>query len=391
MARRTSLKTRARWPRHGMGCAASMRKTASGSPAANFTHCSLQLSDTATRAHLPTTSPLAACWNADRLRPWPRGHHPDRRLLYPEALPPDHIIEAMHQRALAEQRKQSKPCTTPIFTDQKCPHSTDSYSPSSSKPKAMVEHWLAEAHGNVRPGAELRASEPGRLLPGPSPRISVDAILDCEIDNGFGNPLASSRCGPAPHHWLHDRSNPARPAARRLRMLTHQRVPTTLATTTLAAFAASTAWPWQQSWQSPRAPRWGFSTLDAHYGDGTAHILRHIKGHGIKHHSFGKHFPCHELAQGWFSWMLEAIEDLSDCDVVLYQAGADPHEHDPLGANDHARSEPARHAHLPRPQNVAWNLAGGYAVMQDGSLGSVMHIHDATYRKSHFQQRKRQE
>lgn len=49
---------------------------------------------------------MAACWNADRLDLGRVGITPEKRLLYPEALPPDHIIEAMHQRAMAERHKQ---------------------------------------------------------------------------------------------------------------------------------------------------------------------------------------------------------------------------------------------------------------------------------------------
>ncbi len=70
---------------------------------------------------------------------------------------------------------------------------------------------------------------------------------------------------------------------------------------------------------------------------------------------------------------------MSDCDVILYQAGADPHIDDPLGGwltlaqlreRDRIVFEQARHYGVP----IAWNLAGGY----QNPLRKVLDIHDNT-------------
>ena len=77
---------------------------------------------------------------------------------------------------------------------------------------------------------------------------------------------------------------------------------------------------------------------------------------------------------------------MSDCDVVLYQAGADPHINDPYGGwltTDELRQRDAvvfdalKAAGVP----VAWDLAGGYQTERDGSIPKVLEIHDNTMRE----------
>ena len=85
--------------------------------------------------------------------------------------------------------------------------------------------------------------------------------------------------------------------------------------------------------------------------------------------------------------MLPAIVDeLADCDLVLYQAGADPHVNDPLGGwltTDELRRRDAivfeRLRALGVP--VVWNLAGGYQQERDGTIPRVLEIHDNTARE----------
>jgi acetoin utilization deacetylase AcuC-like enzyme len=73
------------------------------------------------------------------------------------------------------------------------------------------------------------------------------------------------------------------------------------------------------------------------------------------------------------------LERFADCDLLLYQAGADPHVDDPLGGwlttaqlreRDRRVFSGCRAAGLP----VAWNLAGGY----QSPLSKVIAIHDHT-------------
>lgn len=73
------------------------------------------------------------------------------------------------------------------------------------------------------------------------------------------------------------------------------------------------------------------------------------------------------------------VRAFADCDLVLYQAGADPHVDEPLGGflDDEQLAQrdaivfgEARRLGLP----VAWNLAGGY----QEPLANVLDIHDRT-------------
>ena len=78
---------------------------------------------------------------------------------------------------------------------------------------------------------------------------------------------------------------------------------------------------------------------------------------------------------------------MRDCDVVLYQAGADAHIDDPLGGwltTEQLRRRDAivfdglRKLGVP----VAWNLAGGYQREADGSIPVVIEIHTNTAREA---------
>lgn len=107
---------------------------------------------------------------------------------------------------------------------------------------------------------------------------------------------------------------------------------------------------------------------DAHYGNGTDSIIKVLGIDWIEHHTQGREFGMAYNAVGdaYERWLEAAIEKCKSCDLVLYQAGADPHMDDPLGgilttaqmaARD--RSVFEKLGHLP----MVWNLAGGYQVV----------------------------
>jgi acetoin utilization deacetylase AcuC-like enzyme len=73
--------------------------------------------------------------------------------------------------------------------------------------------------------------------------------------------------------------------------------------------------------------------------------------------------------------------------LVLYQAGADPHIDDPLGGlltteqmrlRDRELLSMARELSIP----LAWNLAGGYQVERDGSIPRVVELHLNTFEEA---------
>ena len=144
------------------------------------------------------------------------------------------------------------------------------------------------------------------------------------------------------------------------------------------------------------AQRVGILDCDEHYGDGTDEILDVLAGHGapgasagnrfVRHWTAGAHFHTVAQAGAFFSELPSIVRGMSDCDVVLYQAGADPHVDDPLGGwltteelrrRDAIVFEVLASIGVP----VVWNLAGGYQREPDGSIPKVLAIHDNTMRE----------
>jgi acetoin utilization deacetylase AcuC-like enzyme len=129
------------------------------------------------------------------------------------------------------------------------------------------------------------------------------------------------------------------------------------------------------------ARRVGILDFDQHYGDGTDQILRHFGLQGIAHYTAGAEYGSPNQADAFLGAIPSLVRRFADCEVLLYQAGADPHIDDPLGGwlnsaqlaqRDRLVFETCRSIGLP----VAWNLAGGY----QSPLRKVLDIHDATLR-----------
>lgn len=128
---------------------------------------------------------------------------------------------------------------------------------------------------------------------------------------------------------------------------------------------------------------------DFHYGDGTEDILDHHDwlDDRLLHLTAGKDFhgddPQGE-AMEFTHWLDRVIADIDyfQPDLVLYQAGADPHIDDPLGGfltSDELRQrDQAVFDNILAP--IAWNLAGGYQKPKDGTIFTdpVLAIHRAT-------------
>jgi acetoin utilization deacetylase AcuC-like enzyme len=134
--------------------------------------------------------------------------------------------------------------------------------------------------------------------------------------------------------------------------------------------------------------RVGILDLDMHYGNGTDDILKHVNSENwCVHFTAGEKFyqPAH--APRFFEqWLPAALGVLSDCEIVLYQAGADPHVRDPFGGWLTTEELRLRDAMVfdalgARGVPVVWNLAGGYQVEKDGSIPRVLEIHDNTMRE----------
>ncbi len=128
---------------------------------------------------------------------------------------------------------------------------------------------------------------------------------------------------------------------------------------------------------------------DAHYGDGTDSIISALDIDWVEHHTQGAHFGHLENAcNGAYElWLDSAIEKCKTCDVVLYQAGADPHINDPMGGiltteqmSSRDRTVFEKLGHLP----MVWNLAGGYQTVAGDTeaqqIEPVLALHRETAR-----------
>ncbi|MFN3377476.1 MAG: hypothetical protein ACK40S_13125 [Burkholderiaceae bacterium] len=208
----------------------------------------------------------------------------------------------------------------------------------------------------------------------------VDDVLDLRRDNGFGNrdprvaaalPYTTGSMIAAAEHALRHGGHVCSPTSG----FHHASYDSAWGFCTLNGLAVAALVVAMQG------AKVGILDCDAHEGDGTADILRRIKGHGIKHHTLGAHFPCRQRAEDgeFLHWLRSAIDDLSDCDVVLYQAGADAWERDPLGGQLRNKLMELREFFVfSGLKNVAWNLAGGYVRDKDGGISSVLSLHTKT-------------
>jgi len=127
----------------------------------------------------------------------------------------------------------------------------------------------------------------------------------------------------------------------------------------------------------------GILDYDYHYGDGTEDILCRVGRSGITHITAGADWHRGCDASAFLAAIDGHLDALAHCDLVLYQAGADPHIDDPLGGflttdELQRRDELVFRGLRARGIPVAWDLAGGYQT----PLGQVVEVHVGTMRAS---------
>jgi acetoin utilization deacetylase AcuC-like enzyme len=261
-----------------------------------------------------------------------------------------------------------------------------SYSPSAGKPALVVQDWL---DNGLITRSDLIGFQPATRdeLALAHDRAFVDGVLDCEIDNGFGNtdPFVAASLP-----WTTGSMLAAAEYA-----VTHQCH--TISPTSgfhHAGFAhaggfctfnglAVTAAALRKSGMVDKV---AILDCDMHYGDGTAEILKRRNMHWVTHHTFGQHFRDPEdIGPGGKhvrDWLLAAIEDCANADVILYQAGADPHVRDPLGGlltTQMMQDRDRAVARGLRRKPLVWNLAGGYQRDEQGTIKPVLQLHRQTF------------
>jgi acetoin utilization deacetylase AcuC-like enzyme len=132
-----------------------------------------------------------------------------------------------------------------------------------------------------------------------------------------------------------------------------------------------------------KAHKVGILDFDQHWGNGTQDIIDRLHlDNEVVHYSPGE-YSRPAKAEAFLAAIKKILERFAGCDLVLYQAGADPHIDDPLGGwltteqlyrRDRAVFEGLKRLGIP----VAWNLAGGYQNDEEGGIRPVLDIHDNT-------------
>lgn len=267
----------------------------------------------------------------------------------------------------------------PVFYTPKMLADGDSFSPSASKPKHVLESWrkLGIPMTVIEPGAVTDAEF--RLA---HDRGFVEGVLRVKDENGFGNkspqvaaslPFTSGAMLAAAREALRNRAVAVAPCSG----FHHARYAAPGGYCTFNGLVVAA----QVLKTGGEIQRIGILDFDQHYGDGTDDIIGHLRLDWIEHYTAGQFWHSPGQSREFLSLIPSIVEHMADCSVILYQAGADPHVNDPLGGwlttkqlaeRDRIVFESAKKARVP----VAWNLAGGY----QRPLRKVLDIHDNTLR-----------
>jgi acetoin utilization deacetylase AcuC-like enzyme len=253
------------------------------------------------------------------------------------------------------------------------------YSPSAAKPAAVMAAWLAQW-----PGLEVRPPVPATredFCRAHAPEF-VDSVLELRCANGFGTrspqvaaslPLTSGALVTAARWALEVRGSVAAPVSG----FHHASWDEAVAFCTFNGLMVTAL-----ALQAERPGlRVGILDYDYHYGNGTDDILRKVGGDGIEHVTAGRDWHSGADPRAFLENIPKDLACFADCDIVLYQAGADPHIDDPLGGflttpqlamRDWRVFSGLRAGGIP----VAWDLAGGY----QEPLSRVVTVHVNTMR-----------
>jgi acetoin utilization deacetylase AcuC-like enzyme len=273
------------------------------------------------------------------------------------------------------------PHALPLFFSPAMVAPSGSFSPSAAKPLQVVASWR-------KLGVPLDERKPERATLDEfalaHDRRFVRDVLELRAENGFGNRskavaqslpwTTGAMRSAAMHAWKHGGAAVAPCSGFHHAGWAHVSGFCTfngLMVTAAALHAAG-------------AKRIGILDCDHHEGDGTDDIIRRLRAQGwVDHFTAGARYSRPRDVPAFFDALPGVLASMEGCDVVLYQAGADPHVDDPLGgwlttAELRERDELVFSTLRAQGTPVAWNLAGGYQKEADGSIPKVLEIHDHT-------------
>lgn len=249
------------------------------------------------------------------------------------------------------------------------------FSPSPYKPALVVADW-------VEKNLAIRIIDPVPVtreqIAHAHDRSYVNGVLDCDLKNGFrgrqkdvaeslpwtsGSILSAARCALdnglvacSPTSGFH-----------------HARYTSGFGYCTFNGLMVTALVLKAES----KVRRVGILDCDQHYGDGTAEIIARLAIDWIR--PVSEEYCSASDARRFLGKLPSVVRGFSDCDLLIYQAGADQHIDDPLGGfltteelaeRDRTVFAVAKEIGVP----VVWNLAGGYQT----PLENVLEIHRNT-------------
>jgi acetoin utilization deacetylase AcuC-like enzyme len=240
-----------------------------------------------------------------------------------------------------------------------------SFSPSAGKPKKVLDAWM-RLHLPIKVVKPLAVTERAIMLA--HHWEYVYEILSCEASNGFGNRLPSVAkslkwtCGSIVCAAIHSIET-GEPSVSLTSGFHHAGVDFGGGFCTFNGLVIAS----QCLRVTGRANRVGILDCDMHYANGTEDIIKRKKLKYISHYTFGGRNNRRGDMDGFIRSIPSIIRGFKNdgCEVLIYQAGADPHVNDPLGGlltteqmirRDRAVFAACKKYGIP----VVWNLAGGY-------------------------------
>lgn len=264
----------------------------------------------------------------------------------------------------------------------------NSYSPSAAKPALAVADWLANQ--DIAKHIEVVDFEPVSrdVLYAVHDKAYVDGVLDCEIENGFGNfsqhvaatlPYTVGSMVAAAKHVTSQRTKRFQVAVSPTSGFHHANYSHGGGFCTFNGLMAAAV----------EAKRLGLAKNilildgDGHHGDGTDNIIKKLGIDYVTNITSGKSYNTSYDLLGLFrSLIMDQPEGYWD--LVLFQAGADAWNEDPLGAgllsfNElRLRDLAVFESCIMRGAPLVWNLAGGYSKDSAGTIEPVLAIHRQT-------------
>lgn len=266
----------------------------------------------------------------------------------------------------------------PVFYSPLMCADSESFSPSAAKPAAVVEAW-----GKMDIPLEIIAPEPltrDQFYKAHEKQF-VDGILDLRLTNGFGNyspavaaslPYTSGSLYAALREAMNNGVGAVSPTSG----FHHAGYNFAGGFCTFNGLMVA-------AMMCPNLDI-GILDFDAHHGNGTVDIIDHFKIQDrIPHYSYGR---C--KGHRFLPNLEQIVRGFESCDVVIYQAGQDPHVDDPLGGyltteelfeRDRIVFRTLREMGVP----CAWNLSGGYtdpfSIVLNGHCNTMKAFAEAFY------------